>query len=131
MKKSTLQIISAFILCTIAGNAVAQEACSDEMKTALETCITDATTACKAQYPGCEPSTTLTVEAALTMLAEKCSCAESKNFGRFNSCMKRFRNGLRALGSLTPEISAALEAARAECKGTKTHPKKGEEEGEA
>lgn len=120
--KKTIAIICCLLLPAV---SLAQEACSEEDKTLLETCLSDAKTTCEATYPGCEPDP-LTPEEALDLLEEKCgACADAKNFGKFNSCLKKLRNALRGAKTLSEEISASLATMRSDCKAEQKEKKKG------
>ena len=88
MRLFTLCVVALLSLATVAQ---AQETCTEEGQTALETCIADATTACEATYPECQPAA-VTLEDAQALLLERCgTCEEARNFGKFNSCLKQVR----------------------------------------
>lgn len=115
-------IIPIFCILLLSGSAFAQDACTDELQEQLDTCIEDAKTSCQDSVPECEP-TALTPEGALALLAERCgTCTDARNFGKYNSCLKRTRNAIRKLRALTDEVKDALKTARTECKAEKKGP---------
>lgn len=117
--RNYIRIICVTSLCCCLPAAFAQETCTEENQEVLDSCIADARASCEASVPECEP-TTITPEATLLLLAERCgSCEEAQKFGKFNSCLKKVRNGIRRLGALSDEIRETLSTARTECKEEK------------
>lgn len=111
-----IKSILVVLLLLVPASVFSQESCNADDQSALEACIVDATDTCEAAYPECTV-VAITPEAALSLLAERCgSCDDVKNFGRYNSCLKRVRNGIRTLKALSDEVKDALATARSECK---------------
>lgn len=115
-------LLPIFCIFLFSGSAFAQDACSDELQEQLDTCIENAKISCQDSVPECEP-TALTPEAALALLTERCgTCTNARNFGQYNSCLKRTRNAIRKLRALSDEVKDALKNARTECKAEKKRP---------
>ncbi len=102
--------LSIGICCTA---ALAQSVCSDEVQSAYDGCVV----ACaETHVADCQPEgVVVTYESAVA----KCDCESSRNFGQYNSCLKKARNLLRSVGLLDDTAKANLAVARKECKTAK------------
>lgn len=126
IKNVLMYFLFAFVCCPLIAQA--EESCTEENQLVLDGCIENARTACEASVPECEAST-ITPEATLALVEEKCGlCADARNFGKFNSCLKKVRNGIRRLGALDLEIKDTLKTARTECKQEKKPGKGGKDD---
>jgi len=128
MKVLKIHYVLGLLLMCFALPAFSQDSCSDADQLALDTCNSDAEAVCQAQFPNCT-GTTISLDDALALLDGKCDCDSSKNFGKYNSCLKKVRNGIRATGALTDEIKAAFADKRSACKADKKASKKGKKGG--
>lgn len=139
MKKVLLSGLMALLTVGFTARVYAQEntpipeatptaiPCTDADKAALEQCKA----ACDAATPQCTSKPLMTLEQVRAALAAKCDCLSSKNYGQYESCVKKLLNTLREFNLIDKATRQAIavdsKACRADLKKKKhpSHPNKG------